>query len=243
MKKVHLITIALFSSFVYGQNTGILNVNYAKVDKNNTAFNQEIPENNENSKKVESKKSFYASGKIKSEIILNSEKSISNCKTVVNWYESGQIKSVINYTNDKYNGSLTTFWENGNPRREDIFNMGNLSEGICFDKNGNRTTYYNYEVLPEFKGGSKSLYSFINNELKYPEEALENNSTGKVIVYLTINENGKITSSEIIEGSTECLNNETLRIVNNMPEWMPGKLDGENVSMQIGLPIIFSIVN
>ncbi len=241
MKKVHLITIALFSSFVYGQNTGILNVNYAKVDKNNTAYNQKIPENNENSKKAESKKSFYASGKIKSEIILNSEKSISNCKTVVNWYESGQIKSVINYINDKYNGSLTTFWENGNPKRQGVYKMGELNEDKCFDKDGNETTYFAYEILPEFKGGANSLYSFINKELKYPEEALGNNCTGKVIVYITVNKNGKITASKIIKGSTKCLNKEALRIVNNMPNWNAGKLDGELVSMDIGLPITFEI--
>lgn len=243
MKKIHLISIVLLCSFVYGQNTGILDKNYANIDKNNAEFNQEIYENNENSKNAESKKSFYASGKIKSEIILNSGKSKSNNKTVVNWYESGQIKSVINYTNYKYNGSLTTFWENGNPRREDIYKMGKLINGKCFDNNGNKTAYYNYEILPAFKGGLNSLYSFINNELKYPEEALENDLTGKVIVYLTINEFGKIIATKIIKGSTACLNNEALRIVNKMPEWNAGKIDGESAKMEIGLPILFNIAD
>jgi TonB family protein len=243
MKKVQLITIALFSSFAYGQNTGIFNVNYTNGDKNKLAINQELPYSIEGKLNNESKKTFYPSGKIKSEINFKYKKENLSYKTYINWYESGQIKSVINYINDIYDGSLTTFWENGNPKRQDIYKMGKLVEGKCFDEDGNETEYFKYEIFPEFKGGVNSLYSFINKELKYPEEALDNNYTGKVIVYLTINESGKITFTEIIKGNAECLNSEALRIVRNMPEWNPGKLDGEIVVMQIGIPISFYLAN
>jgi TonB family protein len=97
--------------------------------------------------------------------------------------------------------------------------------------------------LPEFIGGTKALYSYIKKEIHYPEEALENKHTGKVTVSFVVSETGKIREEKIIKGCEECLNIEALRIMQNMPKWNPGQVDGEYVSMQIGIPIFFLIAD
>lgn len=49
------------------------------------------------------------------------------------WYKNGILKSVFTTKDGKYNDTLKTFWDNGSPRRKDIFQKGNLIDGQCYD--------------------------------------------------------------------------------------------------------------
>ena len=243
MKKVQLITLSLLCSFAYGQDTAFLEVNYIKLNSKELATNNKTTYYNAKEGKNSSQKTFYLSGKTESETnFLNNIEDIRNGSSI-KWYENGQIKSLINYTNDTIDGTLVTFWENGNPKRQDVYKMGKLMEGNCYDKDGNEVKYYNYEIMPEFIGGTKAMFSYLKKEIHYPVEAIENNYTGKVIVSFTVSEKGKISDEKIMKGNADCLNNEALRLVKQMPEWNPGQLDGEFVKMQVGVPILFLIAD
>lgn len=69
------------------------------------------------------------------------------------------------------------------------------------------------EDEPAFKGGQKSLFVFIYNNLIYPEYSLENCLQGTVQISFKLTRQGKIWQSEIKKGFGTDLDAEALRVV------------------------------
>ncbi len=106
------------------------------------------------------------------------------------------------------------------------------------DKEG---VYSNVQVMPEFPGGQNALADYINNHVEYPQQAIDDNTTGTVKVSFVVDENGKITNAHLINGGkvSSGLEQEALRVVNAMPAWKPGQVKGKNVKTRLELPISF----
>ena len=57
-----------------------------------------------------------------------------------------------------------------------------------------------------------------------------------------ITKEGKVTDAHVVKSSgTESLDNEALRVVNNMPDWKPGKENGEPVNVHYTIPVVFKL--
>ncbi|MGK0388959.1 MAG: TonB family protein [Maribacter sp.] len=110
------------------------------------------------------------------------------------------------------------------------------------------------EIMPSFSGcegiedsderrecSDKNIISFINKNIKYPEKAREEGIEGNAVVRFTIEKDGKITTNEksILRDPGGGIGKEALRIVNIMPDWIPGKNKDEPVRVQFTLPIKF----
>lgn len=80
-----------------------------------------------------------------------------------------------------------------------------------------------------------------HENIKYPKEAIEANITGKVFVQFVIEKDGSITNAKIARSASTLLDAKALRIVNNMPQWIPGKQRGKAVRVAYTLPISFSL--
>ena len=99
------------------------------------------------------------------------------------------------------------------------------------------------EVMPEFIGGFDSLTSYIKRNLKYPEWERKAGIEGNVFVSFTIDEEGKITDPEILRSvaGAKYFDAEVLRLIKGMPNWKPGREEGQNVAVQMTLPIKFKL--
>ena len=115
-------------------------------------------------------------------------------------------------------------------------------EKMMIDKEG---VYNNAEVMPEFPGGQDALANYVNNHVEYPQQAIDDNTTGTVKVSFVIDENGKVTGAQLMNGDGakigKGLDEEALRVVNNMPAWKPGKVKGKSVKTKLELPITFQL--
>lgn len=101
---------------------------------------------------------------------------------------------------------------------------------------------YEYDYVgqkPSFPGGDTKLVDFINSERRYPEEAYHNGVQGRVVCSFVVNEDGSISNIEVIKGVCASLNAEAVRILANMPDWTPGKIDGHNVPVRVIHPVAF----
>jgi TonB family protein len=85
-----------------------------------------------------------------------------------------------------------------------------------------------YEILvdeedPTFPGGYPALIKYIQEHLVYPQEAIENNIQGKVTVRFRIDSKGEVDSVSVLRGIPDCepCNQEAVRVVSNMPNWIP----------------------
>jgi len=100
--------------------------------------------------------------------------------------------------------------------------------------------YERVEDWPKFPGGEFALFTYINENIKYPENKTKIH--GKVIVRFEITKTGEIGRSEILQSLDPVLDGDALRVVKNLPKWNPGRQNGEYVNVWYTLPINFGYI-
>jgi TonB family protein len=102
--------------------------------------------------------------------------------------------------------------------------------------------YTRAEAMPEFPGGQTALDNYINNNIEYPQQAIDNNTAGTIKVSFVVDERGKVQDAHVIGTPLgNGLDEQALRVVSNMPTWKPGKVKGKNVKTRLELPIAFQV--
>lgn len=99
------------------------------------------------------------------------------------------------------------------------------------------------ETPPQFKGGEQALYKYLSENIKYPEEAQKNGVEGRVYVQFVVEKNGALTGFKILRGIGSGCDEESIRVVATMPNWIPGIQRGQAVRVQFNLPIRFVLNN
>ena len=98
------------------------------------------------------------------------------------------------------------------------------------------------DSMPEFPGGVSAMMTYLMDNVKYPADAKKDKKEGRVVCSFVITKEGKVTEAHVIKSSgTESLDNEALRVVNNMPDWKPGKENGEPVNVHYTIPVVFKL--
>ena len=95
------------------------------------------------------------------------------------------------------------------------------------------------DEMPEFPGGMQALIQYLTNTVKYPEESESKGEQGRVICTFVVEADGKVSNTMSAKGVTPALDREAERVVRSMPNWTPGKLNGQNVRVKYTLPVTF----
>jgi len=95
------------------------------------------------------------------------------------------------------------------------------------------------EKMPEFPGGQLAMMRFINENIHRP--VVGHCFGGRVIVQFVVEKDGSITNIEVVRGVDPSLDREAIRIVESMPNWIPGEQRGEKVRVKFILPVIFRL--
>ena len=99
--------------------------------------------------------------------------------------------------------------------------------------------FVNVDEPPTFPGGDKALKKFIDDSIRYPLLAAEQNVGGTVIVTFTVETDGSIHNPRIVRDVGAGCGLEALRLVSTMPKWNPGKMKGHIVRVQYEQTIFF----
>lgn len=97
------------------------------------------------------------------------------------------------------------------------------------------------EQMPEFPGGMKELLKFLQDNLKYPENAMKNNVQGRVIVQFVVEKDGTPTEFKVLRSVDPDLDAEALRVMKAMPKWKPGMQKGQVVRVKFTVPVSFKL--
>lgn len=100
------------------------------------------------------------------------------------------------------------------------------------------------EQMPTFQGGDiNSFRNWVQSRIKYPEDALEANITGTVVLQFVVEPNGELTKFEVLATPDASLSDEVIRVMKSTPKgaWKPGKQRGKTVRVKYSLPIRFNI--
>ncbi|MEN0007036.1 MAG: TonB family protein [Bacteroidota bacterium] len=87
----------------------------------------------------------------------------------------------------------------------------------------------------------QAVLKYMYTNIKYPAIARENGIEGTVFVQFTIGKEGQIEDAEVVRGGEGGLGKEALRVIKEMPTWVPGKQRGRTVRVRMTLPIRFKL--
>lgn len=140
-------------------------------------------------------------------------------------------------------------WESAKQRLRETKHEG-LIIRRAHDSSDSVPTSYDWPIteFPAlFPGGDVAMIQFIADNMKYPEQALENGIEGRVIVSFIVESDGSVSNPQIMRSKHPELNEEALRIVSLFPKFEPGYRfndDGKeavrcwyNVPIQFKLPV------
>jgi periplasmic protein TonB len=94
------------------------------------------------------------------------------------------------------------------------------------------------EIMPSYPGGTEALRKFLQRNLTNPRD-LEEGEMVSVKVRFVVGYDGKLKSFETVQDGGEVFNKEVIRVLKKMPEWIPGKTKGQNVSVYHIIPVKF----
>ena len=103
------------------------------------------------------------------------------------------------------------------------------------------TDKFNNFSNPEYIGGDSALVRFLQENLKYPTEALKNGMEGVVVVRFVVTVEGYASNIELVRGFDPACDKAVIRAIRLLEKWKPGMVDGKEEPMYMRLPITFKL--
>lgn len=97
------------------------------------------------------------------------------------------------------------------------------------------------EEMPQFPGGYLALREYLQKNVIYPETAREKGIQGRVILTFVVECDGTLTNIKVVRSVDPALDKEAIRVIQNMPKWIPGKQSGEIVPYKYSFPVDFKL--
>jgi periplasmic protein TonB len=101
-----------------------------------------------------------------------------------------------------------------------------------------------YDIVdqkPEFATGEADMFKYLRQNIHYPAAARENGIEGKVFVNFVVNLDGSISDVKVLKGISGGCDEETIRVIQNMPKWKPGQHQGNLVKTRFTVPVTFKL--
>jgi TonB family protein len=134
----------------------------------------------------------------------------------------------------EYEGSLGFMVKH--PEPDDLYPEPDTSPP---DKSGE--VFVVVEDPPRFYGGDEARIKYLSENVRYPEEAREKGIQGTVFVTFVVETDGSVSDVRLLRGIGGGCDEEAIRIIENMPKWIPGKQRGQAVRVQFNMPIRFTL--
>ena len=104
------------------------------------------------------------------------------------------------------------------------------------------------EDMPTFRGGGLPEFrTWVQQNVKYPQIALENGIQGNVVIQFVVGPDGKMTNFKVLQSPDKTLSDATIDVLKKANElkngWKPGKQRGKPVKVSFTLPVAFKIQN
>jgi len=96
------------------------------------------------------------------------------------------------------------------------------------------------EIPSEYPGGTAAWQRFLNKNLRFSQEAIDNEIQGAVVVQFIVDQEGNVSNVEAISGPEE-LRAEAVRVIKKSGQWTPAIQNGRKVKSYKRQPIIFRL--
>lgn len=166
------------------------------------------------------------------------------------WYhKNGNLRCEGNYEMDQAEGVFNYYNEEGQLTHKNTYKNGEFISKTLFDPiTGEELSIESAiidfpDIEASYPGGTASLQKYIATNINYPSDAIEMNEQGIVIISFIVKSDGKIDNVEVVKGVSKSLDQEAIRIISQMQDWIPAEAKGEKVDTKCQLPIKFHLEN
>lgn len=97
------------------------------------------------------------------------------------------------------------------------------------------------EMQPQFPGGYTAFMQFLSQNIRYPQEARDENVQGRSIVNFIVEKDGSLSNIKIVRSIGAGTDEEVLRVMALSPKWIPGIQNGRRVRVSFTVPINFTL--
>lgn len=137
------------------------------------------------------------------------------------------------------------------PYADDTLNIVTRTDDLDFigeqivveEKNASDQIFQSVEQMPEFPGGVAELMKYVANNVHYPETARINEIQGRVVVRFVVEKDGSVGDVKVARSKDPDLDREAVRVVKTLPNFVPGKTNGQTVRVWFTLPVSFKLQN
>ena len=81
--------------------------------------------------------------------------------------------------------------------------------------------------------------AYLAKNIRYPDSLEQNHNDWKVVVQFIVRKDGTLTDVKVLKSAGKLLDDEVVRLVKQMPPWIPGKDHGVPVNVYFVLPVVF----
>lgn len=181
--------------------------------------------------------------------------------TCKEWYPSGNIKSVRNYTNGLMDGLYQEFSDNGEIIKECTYKDGsiNLGSDECANISKSFSDMMSKKVVSEdnktivrevspnnmpnivpasFPGGDAAFKAFLRDNINFPLWTKIHQVRGRILVSFTVQKDGRVVvckASNVIDPYSEA---EIMRVISMSPIWTPATINGEPIDYPMTIPVV-----
>jgi len=183
---------------------------------------------------------------------------------VSGYYKNGQKDSVWQiYSNTQAilsrkwydKGRMAGKWEFFNGKGETIYTYDFATEKVAYPTpiTSDTTTHYyrndagewvrgrlDQDIIPLY--GPGEWINYLNYHFQYPDEALNKNQQGRVVISMIVDENGKVSGYAVATSVAPSLDSEALRVISSYENtFAPAQKDGKKVRSVYFQPLEFRI--
>jgi periplasmic protein TonB len=112
-------------------------------------------------------------------------------------------------------------------------------DGTAPKANNDPVSTIGLDIMPEPNGGSEAWLRFLQKNIRYPGQAMDDNVQGRVFLSFIIERDGHLSNITVDRGPGHGLDDEALRVLKLAPAWKPGKQNGQAVRVKYTIPINF----
>lgn len=158
------------------------------------------------------------------------------------YYPNGQPQMKGPFINGKWTGEWIGYYPDGQVSARAEYNNGKQVVITGYNEDGSVNKTVNvFERSAEFPNGQEALTLFLNNRLRYPAQALRDRIRGTIVVKFKVSKDGKNSDFTVATHIENSLEEEALRVVRSLPNFLPAIKAGIPVDSHVMQPIVFAL--
>jgi TonB family protein len=135
----------------------------------------------------------------------------------------------------------TTYFNDGRVFCYESWQGGRFVDGVSYDESGKEYYYKEYLTPPIPRGGIDEFYDRLGEEINYPHDAERRGIEGKIIIEVTVEKDGSLTTPHVVQGIGHGCEEEAVKVLTSSPPWQPCRQRGQPARYTLTIPFLFKL--